>query len=378
MSDLLHCPAVLALELVPGSLPAQRSLDRAAAEAIGGLLAADLQRLLPGAEAAHLAAAGALFDPAQVLRPGFPLFADLGDLATRALPPAAAPQVIAFGSHAGSMPSDALQPSTALGAGPLLLLPFSLFGPAATLAPLGARMEQEFLARGEAGTALADALMRRFGLRLEHARYLTRHDLCALTCVQLEHAGFAAAWEVLEAALLAPESTQTALSARGRRWRYADGAAHTASPAYAAWRADQGAQVATEEAAHAWAGALFELRQTLALFAAHALPVRYDGGEEVAGGVIATHAAAEAALPAPHLVAHEAAGLGTVAVCAVQAAGTQVRLLAEAIPLRPGAAAALSGELAARYGCAATPQALGRVLLDPAAATLTVPSDALH
>ena len=344
MSDLLHCPAVLALELAPGDTPGRRLLDRAVAEAVGHLLAADLQRLLPGAAAAHLAVAAALFDPAQVLRPGFPLFADLGDFAARALAPAAAPQIVAFGSHAGSMPSDALQPSTALGDGPLLLLPFSLFGPAATLAPLGARMEQEFLARGEAGTALADALMRRFELRLQHARYLTRHDLCALTCVQLEHAGFAAAWEILEAALLAPQTAHAAMSARGRPWQWRDGAAHTALPAHA----DFAAALPSAQSCHDWAGGLFELRQFLALFTAHALPVVFDGGQDG----VEVLAAPDPALPPPTLVAHEAPGLGVVALSLQQDAAPQPRVLAYAAVLAPGVEAPLRERLLRRAAAA--------------------------
>ena len=53
-----------------------------------------------------------------------------------------------------------------------------------------------------AGTALA--MQEAFGLQVEHARYLTVHDLCALTAMQYEHAGLAPLWPLLETALLSP------------------------------------------------------------------------------------------------------------------------------------------------------------------------------
>lgn len=373
MSELLHCPAVLALELAPGSVTSRRVLERDEAAHIAGLLAEDLRRLLPGAEHLHLACAGALYDAAQLLRPGFPAFAALGELAERASLSAGTPQVIAFGASDGAMPLPALQPLDEPGVGAMLFLPWSLYGAPEPAEALGARMEHEFLARGEAGAELADLLMRLLDVRLEHARFLTRHDLCALTCVQLEHAGFSSAWEMLETALLAPQSTHRAMSPRGRTWQWRDGAAHTASPGFAAWRAEQGAHVGPAQRAHEWAGALFELRQVLALFSAHALPVVFDDIEQVEGGVIETLAPADAQLPAPRIFAHEAPGLGVVALSVAQTDRQTTRVLAHAYPLAPRAHESLCAVLAQRYDCDVPPQRAGRVMLDAAADVLAIP-----
>jgi hypothetical protein len=215
--------------------------------------------------------------------------------------------------------------------------------------------------------------MRILGVRLEHARFLTRHDLCALTCVQLEHAGFSSAWEVLETALLAPQSTCSAMSPRGRTWQWRDGAAHATSPGFAAWRAAQGAHVEAAQRAHEWAGALFELRQFLALFAAHALPVVFDDIEQFDDGVIETLAPADGNLPVPQLFAHEAPGLGAVALSVAQTTGHTLRVLAHAYPLAPRAHDALCAILAQRYDCDRAPHRLGRVVLDDAAETLVIP-----
>src|SRR3569623_1538525 len=181
MPAFLHCPAVLALELPPGAVLARRHLDRSEAERCAALIAEDLRRLLPGAEAAHLGFLGALYDAAQLLRPGFPVLATRADLSAGGIGKAGQAQVIAYGCRSGAVPTPDLEPLTDLGNGPMLLLPFTLIADAALADTLGTRMESEFLARGEAGAALSDFLMRTLGAQLEHARDLTRHDLCALT-----------------------------------------------------------------------------------------------------------------------------------------------------------------------------------------------------
>jgi len=377
MPEFLHCPAVLALELPPGAVLARRHLDRSEAERCAALIAEDLRRLLPGAEAAHLGFLGALYDAAQLLRPGFPVLATLADLSAGGIGKAGQAQVIAFGSRNGAMPTPDLEPLTELGNGPMLLLPFTLFADAALADTLGTRMESEFLARGEAGAALSDFLMRTLGAQLEHARYLTRHDLCALTCVQLEHAGLSSAWEMLEAALLSPQAAHESFSARGRTWRYADGAVHTPSPAFSTWLAAQGAHIDPAERTHSWAGAQFELRQFLALFKAHDLPVVLEGLEQVGSGGIETVAPVDPALPAPRLIAHEARGLGVVALSVVQDAPVP-RVLANAFPLAAGDMDALREVLAQRYGCGEAVDRLGRGELDADGTALTAPAHRLH
>jgi hypothetical protein len=377
MPEFLHCPAVLALELPPDAAPARRHLERVEAERCAALLAEDLHRLLPDSHTAHLGVIGALYDAAQLLRPGFPVLATLADLSARGVGNSTQAQVIAFGSHEGAMPAPALEPRVELGTGPMLLLPFTLFADAEQADALGGRMESEFLARGEAGAALGDFLMRTLGVRLEHARYLTRHDLCALTCVQLEHAGLSSAWEMLETALLSPQAAHESFSARGRTWRYADGAVHTPSPAYSTWLAAQGAHIDPAERTHSWAGAQFELRQFLALFKAHDLPVVFEGVEQFGSGAIETVAPVDPALPTPRLIAHEARGLGVVALSVVQDAPVP-RVLANAFPLTAGDMAALLAVLVQRYDCGEGIDRLGRIELEEEGTALTAPVHRLH
>lgn len=370
MTDMLHCPAVLALELAPGTRATQLMLDRDAAAALAGEIAADLHRLLPGAEIATLAVAGALYDSAQLLRPGWPVYAALGELAARR-PSHEGAQIVAFGANEGRMPIMALTPEVPLTSGSLLLVPWLLLGASDAMQALGARMEQEFLIHGEIGIHTADFVMRRLSLRLEHARYLTRHDLCALTRVQLEQAGFGALWELLEVALLAPGETHEVLSARGRRWHYAGQAMHSGSPGYKDWFVQVGYALAPTERAHAYAGWLFELRQYAAGFAAHGLPWRIDGAADTAG-----YSLERVAEPRPNsgtiaLFAHEAPGLGIVVVTAAQRTPHGTHIIAHGFPFATEGLAPLLDTLRAELDADAPLHRLGRIALDADATALT-------
>jgi hypothetical protein len=369
---LIALPAVLALELPPGQSPAATTLSRDQAEALAALVADDLHALLPRIGEARLALAGALFDPVQLLRPGFPAWTTLDELARR-LPRGHLGNVVAFGSHAGHMPAQTLEPEPEHAGGALCLLPLSVLAPEALADELAQQVEVQLVGRGEAGARTADWLMRTLGVRLEHARYLSRNDLLALTCVQYEHVNLAPLWSLLEAALLTPYQPETALSARGLPLRYAGGTVHAGSPA--AWLAALPGGAA--ERAHAFAGLVFELRQYAALLEAHRLPLELDDGEAADGWLLETLATADPASAPPTLVAHEAPGLGTVAVTAAQAGiDGRPRLLAHGYPLAPQALGPLVAVLAARYGIAPALHALGRVMVD--AAGLAVPAAVRH
>ncbi len=218
--------------------------------------------------------------------------------------------------------------------------------------------------------------MRAVGARFEHARYLTQADLLALVCVQYEHMGLAPFWQLIEAALLTPGRVEEALSPRGLRWRW-DGRAVRSETA-AAWMRHRDS--ADDDAAHAYAGAVFELRQAAALAGAHGLALRFDAaeGDAALGYAIETVADPRAELDAPQLVAHPAPGLGVVAVTAVQARPGGAHLLAIATPLRGDALPAICAALAVRYAAAVTPQHLPRLQLDANGRPAVVAGPAVH
>ncbi len=387
VQTLLALPIVLALELVDGETPPRLTLNRDEAAELAELVAADLHGLVPSVNQARLALVGALFDPVELLRPGFPVWATLDELARR-VPRGHLDNVVAFGSHDGHMPAQPLEPSTQFADGPMRLLPLSLLAPETLAEDLSEQLEVQLVGRGEAGALTADWLMRTLGVRLEHVRYLSRNDLLALTCVQYEHVNLAALWSLLEAALLTPYREESVVTARGLALHYVDGKVFAQSPSQ--WLVEQARDAGEDAAAsqHALAGILFELRQYAALLDAHQLPLQMKSTadrqvEAGAGYLLETLGAVNAGYGAcieelPTLFAHEAPGLGVVAVTVTQrGAGGQARVLAHSYPLQPQALGPLLRLLSDRYGIPAELHALGRIVLDENG-QLSAPPTALH
>jgi hypothetical protein len=371
--SLIACPAVLALELAGGEMPDRLELTRDEAQTLAALVADDLRALLPGVEASRFALAGALFDGVELLRPGFPVLATLEELARRVPRVVTAGGVVAFGTHEGHMPAQPLVPDPHFAGGPMRLIPWMLLVPADQVEDLSQAMERELAAKGEAGTATSDFLMRTLGMRLEHARYLTRDDLLALTCVQYEHVNLAPLWTMLEAALLTPYKDETALGSRGLPLRYTEGRVEI--PGLAAWFARDANK--GSNAAHELAGTLFELRQYAALLAAHHVHLVMQDMPATEGFLIETMADADPSAAAPRIYAHEAAGLGMAGITIAQPVPGKARVLAHGFPLAPDALTPLLQTLADRYGTDSEVHTLGRIMLD-ADGALTAPAPALH
>jgi hypothetical protein len=217
MDETLNCFGALALEISPQAAApdapvrfahGREALDRAAADPLLEPILIDLQRLLPAAARLDLGLAMASFDPAELLRPGWPVFTALTDLLVGAPGERSQARVVSLCASEGRMPAPGLQPDPALRGGPMRLLPFVLHGGAAGVAEVGQQMEAELIEKGMAAAATALAAQSAFGLPLEHARYLSLHDLCALTAMQYEHAGLAPVWRLLESALFAPQGEE--------------------------------------------------------------------------------------------------------------------------------------------------------------------------
>jgi hypothetical protein len=363
-ASLVALPIVLALELSPGEQPRRLALSRDEAAELAGLAAADLHALVPEVAQCRLAVAGALFDAVELLRPGFPVWATLDELARR-VPRGHLDNVVAFGTHEGRMPAQPLEPERTYADGPMRLLPLSLLAPEALAKELAGRLEVELVGRGEAGARTADWLMRALDVRLEHARYLSRNDLLAMTCVQYEHVNLAALWTLLECALLTPYRQESTMSARGLALAYADGKVRAQSPAD--WAAAQPGEPA--QRAHDLAGIVFELRQYAALLEAHglALELASEQASSTAAGsgyLLEVFGTPDPAYGEARLYAHEAAGLGVaMATLAQRGENGRARVIANGYPLQPRALGPLVAALAERYGVPADLHALGRVVL---------------
>lgn len=268
----------LALELAPGSDAPRIALDQHDAGALATLVARDLAALDPVVATLQLAVSGALCDAVELLRPGWPLHAALDRLAASA-PRAGADggRIVAFGAHHGDFPA-ALASSADYTGGPLRLLPFVLQGgDPARLRAVGDVFERDLLERGMAGADTALAAQELFGLRVEHARYLTLHDLLAMMALQYEHAGLACLWPIIEAAMLSPDREEWLDAPPEPLVHYAGGEARIALLSSTAWCARHGGDDAGAASRLERGFAQYQARQRqfAAVLAAHAVPVLY-------------------------------------------------------------------------------------------------------
>lgn len=214
---------VMALELVGGTTPAKAALAPDPAGALVELLGRDLAELVPQVRELELSFAGAHFDPAEALRPGWPLHRRLDELRARAPERNSGPRLLAFGADtAGEVPLP-FQADTTLAGGSLRVLPFLLSGPAQTVEAVGHALEEQLLAMGMAKPDTALLAQEAFGAQIEHARYLTVHDLVAMVAMQYDNQGLAPLWPLIEAALLQPEAEEWLDAPPEPLLRYVDG-----------------------------------------------------------------------------------------------------------------------------------------------------------
>ncbi|MGY1408022.1 hypothetical protein ACW5EG_00355 [Luteimonas sp. A611] len=227
---------LMALELAPGSVVERGALAQEEAARLASLLGRDLAALFPDARGLDLCLAAAHFDPAEALRPGWPLHRRLAELHARAPGRGGGPRIIAFGTDADGAVPQPLVADPALRGGSLRVLPFLLHGDAAIAREVGEAFEAQLLETGMAQADTALLLQDAFGARVEHARCLTLHDLAAMVALQYEHLGLAPLWPLIETALLSPQHEALLDSAPEPLLRYVDGEVRMALFAPAAWR----------------------------------------------------------------------------------------------------------------------------------------------
>lgn len=203
MIEPIYSYGLLALELSPGHAMAKTQLSVAEASRLGDWVAADLRSWIAPHADIDISLAGACFDPVEILRPQWPVHRELARLSHLA-PKSAEARLLSIGADTHNLP-DGLQPKTDFQGGPLRLIPFVLSGPAGSIADVQDRLEAELMERGMAGAATALAAQDLFGAVIEHARYMTLHDLVALMAMQYDHNGLQPVWPIIETALFAPE-----------------------------------------------------------------------------------------------------------------------------------------------------------------------------
>lgn len=217
----------LALELVPGSQPGRAALRQGEAGALAGRIGHDLALLAPQVASLDLVLAGAHYDPAELLRPGWPLHRRLEELHARA-PQAVGPRIIAFGADGDGVVPQPLRAEPELHGGPLRVVPFLLVGDAGEVTAVATAFEEILLERGMARAETALTAQDGFEARIEHARYLTAYDLAAMMALQYANVGLDGLWTLLETALLVPQRDAWLDAPPEPLMHYTDGAVRVA------------------------------------------------------------------------------------------------------------------------------------------------------
>ena len=225
---------VIALELRDGAPPRHGALAAAAAGELVSMLGRDLAALVPGVRDCDLALLAAHFDPAEALRPGWPLHRRASELLQRAPGQAQGARMVGFGADAAGEVPLPLQCEAELQGGGLRILPFVLHGEAAR--DVGDALEELLLDRGMAAADTALALQDGLGAQVEHARFLSLHDLTAMIAMQYTNVGLQPLWTLLETALLEPEAEAWLDAAPEPLARYGDGEVRIALMDPSAWR----------------------------------------------------------------------------------------------------------------------------------------------
>ena len=274
---------VVALELRDGTPPQRAALAAEAAGELTALLGRDLAALVPAVRDCDLALMAAHFDPAEALRPDWPLHRRVIELLQRAPGQAQGPRMVGFGADAqGDIPMP-LQADANLAGGGLRVLPFVLRGDAA--AEVGTQLEDLLLDRGMAAADTALALQDGLGASIEHARYLSLHDLAAMMALQYQNVGLEPLWTLLEAALLEPDAEAWLDAGPEPLARYGDGEVRIALMDPCAWRkryaADERDSLRLERGFEHFQA---RQRQFAAVLDAHGVPVQFvhcaDGGTD--------------------------------------------------------------------------------------------------
>lgn len=265
---------VVALELAGGWPPARDALGPEPGGELATRVGRDLARLVDGVADLDLVLASAHFDPAEALRPGWPLHRRALELLQRAPGQAQGARMVGFGADArGDVPVP-LQCDPNLAGGGLRVLPFVLRGAPAVAA--GAELEGLLLDRGMAAADTALALQDGLAAQVEHARYLSLHDLLAMIALQYRNVGLEPLWSLLETALLEPAAESWLDAGPEPLAHFADGEVRIALFDPGAWHA----RYAPGEADCSALERGFEYfqarqRQFAAVLEAHAVPVQY-------------------------------------------------------------------------------------------------------
>ncbi|MBD8637444.1 hypothetical protein [Stenotrophomonas sp. CFBP 13725] len=273
----MNALGVLALELADGESPRHAALTAEQSGELAERVGRDLAKLVPQASELDLVFAAAHFDPAEVLRPGWPIHRRLEELQMRAPGRSEGPRLLAFGADASGDVPLPFQADPSLEGGGLRVVPFLLTGSdTATTAAVSDALETLLLAEGMAHADTALLAQKAFGARVEHARYFTVNDLAAMMSMQYDNQGLAALWPLIETAIMEAGTDEWLDAAPEPLLRYTHGEARMALFDPAGWCAHYShGKNDCERLKGIYEQYLMRQRQMAAVLEAHGVPVLF-------------------------------------------------------------------------------------------------------
>jgi hypothetical protein len=200
---------VIAIELNQHPAPVVL-FDRSSSQSLAEALRAEIRRHLGNLDAIGVCWIAGIYDSAQLLRPGFPIFAALADIYRAGVKdPIGMPQLVTLNSLQGKAPTAILEPDRSLLGGQMIFVPFVLVAYDIVIKTVSEQLEVCLGDQGLVDARFALKIASATGATVEHARLMTVNDLAAMTTLQLDHAGFQAFAQILEAALFFPSSRRT-------------------------------------------------------------------------------------------------------------------------------------------------------------------------
>lgn len=198
---------VLVLELAGDTVPKHAALRPDQAGALAEHVGCDLAQWVPQVRALELSFAAVHFDPAEVLRPGWPLHRYLEELQAHVLNLITA-RVCWLLGRMGRRSAIAFYSRLDFKWWAVACVAVLISGASEQVAAVAEVLEEVLLTQGmvQANTALLAQAA--FSAQIEHARYMTVHDLVAMMSIQYDNQGLGILWPLLEAALLSPRAEE--------------------------------------------------------------------------------------------------------------------------------------------------------------------------
>ncbi len=225
---------LMSIEWLDHNKPQNQALTVESAEQLLQLIASDLVSLFPAISQCGICLSGCPLSQQDVLQPGFPVFDALQQIFIGSLDESGGiAHQLSIGSSQGVFPHRGL--SSQVASNGLSFLPILVLGEERLIADLSDAMEAMFLHRGAASSVLECFLSDNSANHVVHAGYMTTHDVCALTQLQMEAVGLDVLWQILEAALFPGVDEDEFVTSFGNAFIVRDQTVHTAYYSFAVW-----------------------------------------------------------------------------------------------------------------------------------------------